>query len=219
MTLGSSMRNFIRKLFLVSSKMASELKARQIILHEYIKNPALSARKIGKNVKLHHSTVSRVLNRYKEGLTVARKPGSGGEHGQSDENSARKVLRAFSQDPKVSTRSVAKSVRKSRSFVQKVKQRASLRSFKAQTAPDRDAKQNFTAKSRSRKLYESKITKYECIVMDDETYCYQNFKYIAGQDFYTAASRQDAPESCKIKTKSKFPKKIPRLPSHLLLWP
>ena len=96
--------------------MASEFEARQIILYEYIKNSALSARNIGQNVKLDHSTISSVLNQFKEGLTVARKPGSGDEHGQSDENSARKVLRAFSQNPKVSKRSVAKSVRKSHCF-------------------------------------------------------------------------------------------------------
>lgn len=43
--------------------------------------------------------------------------------------------------------------------------------------------------------------------MDAKTYCFKNLKYIVGQDFYTAASRQDAPESCKLKMKSKFPKR------------
>ena len=114
----------------------------------------------------------------------------------------------FTENPKLSSRDVAKKVQMSQSYVQKVKSRADLKSYKGQAAPNRDAKQNLSAKRRARKLYNDLMTKFECVVLDDETYIKADFKQIPGQEFYTSKSRRDAPEDCKVKKRSKFPKKI-----------
>lgn len=95
----------------------------------------------------------------------------------------------------------------SQSYVQKAKRRAGLNSFKAQTAPDRNANQNISAKTRSRRLYDSLLTKFDCVVMDDETYCKADFKQIPGHEFYTSTNRHDVPAQFKKKMRSKFPKK------------
>lgn len=188
--------------------MSTELQRRKLILHKYMKNEGLTIRKIAKKVNLPNSTVGKVLKNFKERLTIERKPGSGGLHNRRLNNAAERVLKEYSKNPKISSRTVAKTVKKSQSFVQKIKKIYGLRSYKAQAAPDRNAKQNMNAKSRCRKLYDTLLTKHECVIMDDETYCYKKFKYIAGQDFYTAKTRRDAPEECKKKVKSKFPQKF-----------
>lgn len=188
--------------------MSNELQRRKLILHEYMQNEEMTIRQIAKKVNLPNSTVGKVIKNFKERLTIERKYGSGGEHSQSQNAARQRVRKEYSKNPKVSSRTVAKTAKKSQSFVQKTKKVFGLRSYKAQAAPDRDAKQNMTAKSRCRKLYDTQLTKHECVIMDDETYCYKKFKYIAGQDFYTARTRKDAPEECKKKLKSKFPQKF-----------
>lgn len=184
---------------------------RERILHEYVENSLLSYRDIAKRLKCPQSTVCRVLKKFREHLTIDRKPGSGGLQGVKNKKKDEKVVNMFASNPKISSRDVAKKVKMSQSYVQKVKRRAGLRSYKAQAAPDRDSKQNSSAKKRSRKLYENFITKFACVVMDDETYIKGDFKQIPGQEFYTSLSRVDAPEECKLKKRSKFPKKY-------LLW-
>lgn len=76
---------------------------------------------------------------------------------------AKKVHEAYSKNPK----------RKDFTFDEKV------------VLKGRDLKQNLTAKSRCTKLYENKLTTSKCVVMDDETCCFSNSKYITSQDFYT----------------------------------
>lgn len=180
---------------------------RERILHEYVENSMLSYRDIAKRLKFPQSTVCRVLKRFRERLTIDRKPGSGWLQGVKNKKKDESVVRIFASNPKISSRDVAKKVKMSQSYVQKVKRRAGLRSHKAQAAPDRDSKHNLSAKKRSRKLYENFITKFACVVMDDETYVKADFKQIPGQEFYTSVSRTDAPEECKLEKRSKFPKK------------
>lgn len=190
---------------------SSEHKKREIILRKHTENPHLSYRALAKLLKLPQSSVCLVLKRFRERLTVDRKPGSAGKQGAKDKKKEAHVLRLFTANPKLSSRDVAKKVKMSQSYVQKTKSRAGLKSFKAQAAPNRDAKQNLSAKQRSRKLYDNYLTKFGCVVLDDETYIKADFKQIPGQEFYTSKNRKDAPEDCKIKKRSKFPKKI-------LLW-
>lgn len=80
-----------------------------------------------------------------------------------------------------------KNVGKSSSYIQKGKKRAGLEHFKAQVIPNRNAQQNISAKSCSQKFFEELLTKFDCVVMDDETYCKSDFAEIPGHDFYTSA--------------------------------
>jgi transposase len=185
-----------------------EKERRETIVHEHLQNPDLSVRKLAKKINLPKSTVSDVLNRFRQGLSVERKPGSGKNTPVQDKKCDKKVVNYFKKNPSISVRDVAKKVKKSPTYIQQVKKRSGLKSYKAQTVPDRNAKQNAMAKSRSRKLYENILTKFDCVVMDDETYCKADFKQIPGQEFYTSTSRTDVPEEYKTKKRSKFPKKF-----------
>mgnify|MGYP003416728517 FL=1 len=65
----------------------------------------------------------------------------------------------------------AKKLKVSNFFVHKWRQRLVYQSFKVVKMPNRNDKQNSTAKSRARKLYDNLLTKHNgCILMDDETY-------------------------------------------------
>lgn len=44
--------------------------------------------------------------------------------------------------------------------------------------------------------------------MDDETYCFEKFKYLTGQGFYPATSQKEDHENLKRKFKTKFPENI-----------
>jgi transposase len=195
----------------VTTMASSECQQRELILLKHTEKPDLSYRALSKLLKCPQSTVCSVLKKFRERLTVERKSGSGGKQGVKDKRKEARVLPLFTANPKLSSRDVARKVQMSQSYVQKVKSRAGLKSFKAQAAPNRDARQNLSAKQRARKLYDNFLTKFSCVVMDDETYIKADFQQIPGQEFYTATNRKDAPEDCKIKKRSKFPKKF-------LLW-
>ena len=95
-----------------------------------------------------------------------------------------------------------------KSFVQKAKKRAGLRSFKVQKAPNRNEKQNRTAKTRTRKLYTQMLTKPHCCIMDDETHVKADFRQIPGNQYVTAKDKYDVSESLRKQQVSKFPKKF-----------
>ena len=64
--------------FAIVAKIESEeQQRRKIILRTYLENPDLSHRAIGRKLGIVQSTVSRVLNRYNERLTVDRKEKDG----------------------------------------------------------------------------------------------------------------------------------------------
>lgn len=88
-----------------------------------------------------------------------------------------------------------------------MKTRGGLRSSKVQKVANRSEEQQLRAKTRARKLYDNFLTKFSCVVMDDETYCKADFKQLPGQEFYVAAGRGQAPEANKTQKLSKFPKK------------
>lgn len=186
---------------------STELERRKLILNEHLKNIKISHRQLAKQLQFPYSTVNSVLNKFYERLTVDREPGSGKNSKPLDVLKEKKVIKLYKTNPKISSRDVAKKVKMSQSYVQKVKKRAGLRSFKAQVGPDRNSQQNISVKTRSRRLYDVMLTKFDCVVMDDETYCKADFKQIAGQEFYTSISRQNVPEKFKKKFRSKFAKK------------
>ena len=88
--------------------------------------------------------------------------------------------------PDLSVRTVARKTKMSPTFVQSSKHRQGMKSFKVKTVPNHNDKQNVTAKTRARKLYREYLTKFSCVIMDDETYVLEDFKQLPGMCFYTA---------------------------------
>lgn len=177
---------------------------RQKVLCKRNENPEMSYRAISKSLGISKSTVANILNNFHERLTIDRKSGSGRKSGPVCRINEKKVLKNFEQNPNVSVRDVAKKIGVSASYVQKVKKRNGLKTFKVQKAPNRDKKQNFKAKSRARDLYRNFLTKFECVILDDETYVKTDFHQIPGQEFFTCANKFNIEEKYKQKKLSKF---------------
>lgn len=195
-------------IILLFHKMASTQRdVRESIVRKYTENPNLSHNTIAKHLKVPKSTVTSVLKKYKETLSIDKKSGSGRKKGFESPETAAKVVNVFKRNPSLSVRDVAKKVNMSSSYVQKVRQQAGLQSFKVKIAPNRNDKQNKAAKTRARKLYDKVIHKYDCVVMDDETYVKADFKQLPGQQFYTSKKRGDVPDKFKHKKLDKFSKK------------
>lgn len=162
---------------------SKEQLVRDKILRIHHENKDLSHRSIAKTLGIANSTVSRVIKRFEERLTTDRKPRSEGKSIPYNTKNHNRVVGAFNRNPNASVRDVAKKLHLSRSFVQKAKTKAGLRTFKVQKAPNRDEKQNKSAKTRARKLYLNMLTKVECCIMDDETYVKADFKQIPATCF------------------------------------
>ena len=81
----------------------------------------------------------------------------------------RQVKAIIERNPNFYVRNVAHKVGKSKSFVQKVKQRQGLKAYKVKKVPNHDDKQNFTAESRAKEFYTISLQKFSCTIMDVET--------------------------------------------------
>ena len=93
------------------------------------------------------------------------------------------------------------------STVHRAEKRAGLLTYKKVVTTNRDDKQNTSAKARSRKLYTTMLTKFDCVVQDDETYVRADFKQLPRQGFYTATGRGKVTDIFKHIKLSKFAKK------------
>lgn len=188
--------------------MATKQKdVRERILYSRKENPHLSIRQLAKKLEVPKTTVHRVLKTFYERLTIERKPRNDKNIRRADRNLDRKVREILKRNPNLSIRTVARKIGMSAGFVQKSKLRSGLRSYKVKKVPNRNDAQNLTAKTRARKLYYDYLTKFECVVMDDETYVLEDFKQLPGLAFYTAMARNATPEYFRMKKLSKFPKK------------
>ena len=96
---------------------SKEQERRKIILRTYLANPDLSHRAIGRKLGIVQSTVSRVLNRYNERLTVDRDKKSGQNESPYSENDHKRVIQAFKRNPNSSVRDVVKKLQLSKTFV------------------------------------------------------------------------------------------------------
>lgn len=186
---------------------SNQERVREAILHKRVENPDMSHGDIAKSLKIAKSTVTKVLKNFQQRLTLKRKVGSGGNHDSRFVAERKKVIKEFKKKPNISVRDVAKKVKMSPSFVQKVKKSAGLKSFKVGVAPNRNDSQNKSAKSRSRKLYDTMLKEYDCIILDDETYCKADFKQIPGLQFYTSLQRGNVADRFKQKKKSRSSQK------------
>ena len=115
--------------------------------------------------------------------------------------------RCFERNLNLSTRDVAKNLRVASSTVHKAKKRAGLSTYKKVVTPNRDDKQNTSAKARLRKLYTTMLMKFDYVIQDDETYVKAGFKQLSGQEFYTATRRGEVADIFKHFKLSKFVKK------------
>lgn len=186
---------------------SKEIEVRKKILNIFNENPKMSQSKIAKTLGIAKSTVQNVLFNFRKTLTVERKSGSGRKAGPVDKKLAKKIVDTFKRNPSLSNSDVADKCSVSKSYVQKIKKNAGLKSYKVTTTPNRDEKQEISAKSRCRKLYDQLLTKYDCIVMDDETYVKADFKQLPGEEFYVAKSCNGVADKYKTRKLSKFPKK------------
>ena len=177
---------------------------RKRILHIYTEDSTASYRTIARRLGIGKSTVANVINNFIRRLSIERKPGTGRKTGPVCKKTEAKVVAIFKKNPNISVRDVAKKVGKSSSFVQKVKKRKGLRTFKVRKAPNRTDKQDCTAKTRARKLYDAILTKFECVIMDDETFVKSDFKQLPGQNFFTCINKFDVDKNFKQQKMSKF---------------
>lgn len=92
----------------------------------------------------------------------------------------------------------------SASTVQKYRTDAGLKTFVAQKVPKRSEKQESVAITRARKLYQHCLPYFDCILMDDETYCKVDFKQLPGKKFYTATKKGNVKEKFKEVKSEKF---------------
>lgn len=186
-----------------------QVENRKKILHKYFENPQASIRSIARELNFHHTTVSKVIKRYKETLSVERKPGSGRKKGFVDKKLANKILRSLKVHPELSDNDRAKKYHTSRSTVIRIRQANNYKSYRARKYPNRTDKQNITIKKRLRKLYDEILTKHGgCVIMDDETYVKLDFNQLPGQKFYTSLRRGNVPPKYKYIYMDKFAKKL-----------
>jgi transposase len=77
---------------------------RQNIVHKYFENPNRSASSIAKELKLSKRTCQNVIKKFKESLSVTRKPESGKKPGSGNKMLAKKIVRSFKNSPGLSIR-------------------------------------------------------------------------------------------------------------------
>ena len=179
--------------------MASQTKQRELIIQIYKENPQCNQKTIAKKAKVGQVTVSRVLKKFNDDLTVARKPGSGRKKGFESPKKANKVIALLEKNPGLSNRKLAEKVSCSEKTVRNYKTSAGLKSYKVQSVPDRNATKNLEAQSRAKKLKSDFFEKFNCCVMDDETYVLTKFCQLPGQEFYSATQRGGVEERFRTK--------------------
>lgn len=87
--------------------------------------------------------------------------------------------------------------------------RNNFKCFKVCKAPNRNEKQNSTAKSRARRLYENHLHgKKCCLILDDETYVKKAFKQMPGARYYVSKVRNKVPRKFRQVLVDKFSPKL-----------
>ena len=105
----------------------------------------------------------------------------------------------------------------SATFVHSSKHRQGMKSFKVKTIPNRNDKQNVTAKTRARKLYREYLTMFSCVIIDDETYVLNEFKQLPGMCLYCHAPERRK-GAFQDEGKGQVSQKIFGLAGNIQLW-
>lgn len=184
-----------------------EQERREIILHNYVKFPDISYRALAKKLKMAKTTVTYVLNRYKGSGSITRKKGSGGKRfGRNDLK--RRIDGMLKRNPRLSLQDLGVKVKTSTCNVHRIKRILNYRTRKVQKAPNRSYKQNLTARSRARKLYDELLCPHKgCVIMDDETYLKADFKQMPGNEHYSVRDGRSVSDDVRLKKVDKFAKK------------
>lgn len=186
-----------------------ELNNRKLIMHKHNENPLMSAAQIAKSLKLPRRTVSAVIKRCTNTLTVERANGSGAKIGTRDGKLKAKVIRSVKNNPGLSDRDLATKFGSNHTTVRRIRMREGLKSWRAIKHPNRSDKQNLVAKTRARLLYEKVLTKFKgCMIMDDETYVKVDLKQLPGRKFYVSTIRGGVAGKFKYIKMDKFSKKL-----------
>lgn len=188
--------------------MATQQESRELVIKIYLENPLRNQKTIARIAKVGQSTVSDIIKKFKDDLSVEKKQGGGRKKGFVDKRKAEKVVALLEKNPGLSHRKVAKKMNCSEGLVRKIKKDAGLKTYKVQNIPDRNALKNSEAQCRAKKLGQEFLQKFKCCVMDDETYVLSKFAQLPGQEFYSAKERGGVAERFRTKLKSKFPKKF-----------
>lgn len=182
---------------------------RKLVVDTFLKNRSVSHRKIAKQLNMANKTVSRIINRFLQSNTIQRNKGSGRKPGPANKKLIKKFRRSLASNPGLSDKDRAIKYNISRSTVQKWRTRFGYKSYKVIKAPNRNDKQNKTAKSRARKLYDKLLTKHDgCILLDDETYVKLDFKQIPGKNYYVSKFRGNVDNKFKYVLVDKYAKKL-----------
>lgn len=186
-----------------------EARNRELILHKFIENPTFSASSIAKILNFPKSTVCGVIKRYKETLTIERAPQKNRRKGFADKNLRNKIIRSIKTNPGLSDNDRAKRYGCSRSTVRRIRLEGGFNAYRAIKHPNRTDKQNSSAKTRSRKLYDGVLTKFKgCIIQDDETYVKLAFNQLPGVKYYYSRFRGGVNQKFKYKKLDKFAPKL-----------
>lgn len=179
------------------------------ILNTYNENPGLSYLDIGRLLGVSRHTVRNVISRFKDSLSIVRKPGSVRPIGFVDRDKAKQIVTSLKRNPGLSLRKLAQKYQCSPGFVFKVKRRYGFYTFVAQKAPYRTPHQHKLAKQRARKLYTRMLVHHKgCTVMDDETYCFADFSQLPEKKYYSGYDSKGVPRIFRVKQLMKFPKKF-----------
>lgn len=188
---------------------SKEQKNREKIVLKFIENPGLSGRKIAKSLNLPPRTVTDVINRYKDSLTVARKPRTGPNHNTINKKLFQKITKSVKENPGLSDNQRAVRYGTSVSTGRRYRLKAGLKSYRVIKQPNRSEKQSKVAKKRARLLYNMVLTKNEgCLMMDDETYVKCDFRQLPGQKFYVSQFRGNVLPKYKYVLQDKYAKKM-----------
>lgn len=187
--------------------MSEQEVRRAKILHKYVENPHYSHSRIADELGISKSGVTLVIKRYKATGTISRKPGSGGRRfGRKD--LPKKVDAALQRNPGLSLNDLASKLGSSKGNMQKVKEKLGYKTRKVQKIPNRNYKQNLSAHSRARKLYDQVMVQHKgCFILDDETYGKADFKQMPGNEHYSEREGRPVDEQYKRKKVDKFAKK------------
>lgn len=131
---------------------SKQLENRKLVLSKYLENPCASGRSIAKILNFPHSTVNNIISRYKETLSLERKPGSGGNHMPSNQELTQKIIRSIKNNPGTSDRDRAKKFNTSFSTARRIRLKAGYKSYHVIKQPNRSDKQSLVAKKRARLL-------------------------------------------------------------------
>lgn len=130
-----------------------EVKNRKKVIDKYLEISAASISSIAKELNMHRKTVSRIINRHKDSVSVDEAEGSGLYRHSFDKKLHDSIKRSCRENSGLSDRDRALRYGKSRQNAQKNCVNGRYKSYIAEKRPNRTLKQDDAAKIRVRRIY------------------------------------------------------------------